>query len=232
MKAVQRISRVPGQRPKRGKARWRLLLMLLAGALIIAGVLVAANLLRSNTTLTVQIPGQPQTRIDLNQSLALSPYLLGSNVFPMGGTRSKDPGGQGFMSYDPQVVSGLRSTGAKFLRFPGGNFGEEHTPSTQQLDAFSNLLNQTGAEGFMQVQLSDPLDHRPVPLSIRATRAALLVEYMNNPQSIQRSAGAPYHAIKYWSVGNEPDLLTNPDTGKKHTVAQDTQAFIRQSSPM
>jgi glycosyl hydrolase family 44 len=206
--------------------------MLLAGTLIIAVVLVAANLLRSNTTLTVQIPGQPQTRIDLNQSLALSPYLLGSNVFPMRGTRSKDPGGQGFMSYDPQVVSGLRSAGVKLLRFPGGKFGEEHTPSTQQLDAFSNLLNQVAAEGFMQVQLSDPLDDPPVPLTTRATRAALLVEYMNNPQSIQRSVGVPYHASKYWSVGNEPDLLTNPDTGAKYTVAEYTQAFITYSLAM
>jgi len=208
--------------------------MLLAGALIIAVVLVAANLLRSDTTLVVQIPGQSQVSIDLdqNQSLALSPYLLGSNVFPMSGTRSKDPGGQGFMSYGSQVVSGLHSAGIRLLRFPGGNFDEEHTPSAQQLDAFSNLLNQLGAEGSMQVQLSDPLDHRPVPLSIRATRAALLVEYMNNPQGIQRSAGAPYHAIKYWSIGNEPDLLTNPDTGKKYTVAEYTQAFIAYSLAM
>ena len=206
--------------------------MLLAGVLIVALVLVAANLLRSNTTLTVQIPGQPQTRIDLNQSLALSPYLLGSNVFPMRGTRSKDPGGQGFMSYDPQVVSGLRSAGVKLLRFPGGDFGEEHTPSTQQLDAFSNLLNQVKAEGVMQVQRSDPLDDPPVPLTTRATRAALLVEYMNNPQSIQRSVGVPYHAIKYWSVGNEPDLLTNPDTREKYTVAEYTQAFIAYSLAM
>jgi hypothetical protein len=206
--------------------------MLLAGVLIIAAVLVTANLLRSNTTLTVQIPGQPQTRIDLNQSLALSPYLLSSNVFPMKGTSSKDPGGQGFMSYDPQVVSGLHSAGIKLLRFPGGNFGEVHTPSTQQLDTFSNLLNQVKAEGLMQVQLSDPLDNPPVPLTTRATRAALLVEYMNNPQSIQRSAGTPYHSIKYWSVGNEPDLLTNPDTGEKYTVAQYTQAFITYSLAM
>lgn len=206
--------------------------MLLAGMLIIAGVLVTANLLRSNTTLTVQIPGQPQTRIDLNQSLALSPYLLGSNVFPITGTSSKDSGGQGFMSYDPQVVSGLRSAGVKLLRFPGGDFGEEHTLSTQQLDAFSNLLNQVEAEGFMQAQLSDPLDNPPVPLITRATRAALLVDYMNNPQSIQRSVGAPFHAIKYWSVGNEPDLLTNPDTGAKYTVAQYTQAFIAYSLAM
>ena len=206
--------------------------MLLVGALIIGIVLVAANVLRSTTTLTVQIPGQPQAQIDLNQSLTLSPYLLGSNVFPLLGTNSKDPSGQGFMSYDPQVVSGLRSAGVKLLRFPGGNFGEEHTLSTQQLNAFSNLLNQVGAEGFMQVQLSDPLDKTPVPLTTRATRAALLVDYMNNPQSIQRSAGAPYHAIKYWSVGNEPDLLTNPDTGKIYTVAEYTQAFIAYSLAM
>jgi hypothetical protein len=206
--------------------------MLLAGVLIIALVLVAADLFRSNTTLTVQIPGQPQTRIDLNQSLALSPYLLGSNVFPMRGTSSRDPGGQGFMSYDSRVISGLRSAGVRLLRFPGGNFGEEHTPSTQQLAAFSNLLNQVEAEGLMQVQLSDPLDDPPAPLTTRATRAALLVEYMNNPQSIQRSADAPYHAIKYWSVGNEPDLLANPDTAAKYTVAEYTQAFIAYSLAM
>ncbi|MGH2508460.1 MAG: hypothetical protein ACRDHZ_13830 [Ktedonobacteraceae bacterium] len=218
MDAVQRVSRVPIQRQKRGKARWKLLLMLLVGALILAVVLVTANQLRSNTTLLVHISGQAQVRVDLSQSLPLSSDLLGSNVFPLNGTRSKDPGGQGFMSYDPQVVSGLRSAGVRLLRFPGGNFGEEHTLSTQQLDAFSNLLNQVGAEGLMQVQLSDPLDTPPVPLATRATRAALLVEYMNNPHSIQRSDGAPYHAIKYWSIGNEPDLLTNPDTGKLYIL--------------
>jgi hypothetical protein len=136
------------------------------------------------------------------------------------------------MSYDPQVVSGLRSAGVKLLRFPGGNFGEQHTLSTQQLDAFSNLLNQVGAAGFMQVQLSDPLDETPVPLTTRATRAALLVDYMNNRQSIQRSANAPYHFVTYWSVGNEPDLLTNPDTGEKYTVAEYVQAFIAYSLAM
>jgi hypothetical protein len=232
MNAIQRVTRAPIKLPKRGKARWKLLLTLLAGTLIIALVLVAADLIRSTTTLAVQVSGQPQALVDLSQSLALSPYLLGSNVFPLLGTSSKDPGGQGFMSYNPQVVSGLRSAGIKLLRFPGGNVGEEHTLSTQQLDAFSNLLNQVGAEGLMQVQLSDPLDKTPVPLTTRATRAALLVEYMNHPQSIQRSADAPYHPIKYWSVGNEPDLLANPDTGKTYTVAEYTQAFIAYSLAM
>jgi hypothetical protein len=195
-------------------------------------VLTAADVFRSATTLTVQMPDHAQARIDLNESLTLSPYLLGSNVFPLLGTTSKDLGGQGFMSYDPQVVSGLRSAGVKLLRFPGGDFGEQHALSTQQLDAFSYLLNQVGAEGFMQVQLSDSLEKTPVPLTTRATRAALLVDYMNSLQSIQRSANAPYHSIKYWSVGNEPDLLTNPDTGKKYTVSEYTQAFIAYSLAM
>ena len=232
MNAVQKASRGPGPRRQRSKGRWKLLLLLPAGALIVSVALVTANLLKSFTTLVVQVPGQPQTRVDLNQSLALSSYRLGSNVFPLSSTHSKDPGGLGFMSYSPQVVSGLRSAGVRLLRFPGGNFDEEHPPSVQQLDAFSGLLNQVGAEGLMQVQLSDPLDQTPVSLAARATRAALLVEYMNNPQSIQRDAGAPYHPVKYWTVGNEPDLLTNPDTGKIYTVTEYTQAFIAYSLAM
>jgi Glycoside hydrolase family 44 len=230
--AVQTTTRVPKKRAKRRTARWKPLLLILTSALIIGGVLTAADVFMSATTLTVQMPDHAQARIDLNESLTLSPYLLGSNVFPLLGTNSKDLSGQGFMSYDPQVVSGLRSAGVKVLRFPGGDFGEHHTLSAQQLDAFSNLLNQVGAEGFMQVQLSDPLDKTAVPLTTRATRAALLVDYMNSNQSIQRSANATYHAIKYWSVGNEPDLLTNPDTGKNYTVAEYTQAFIAYSLAM
>lgn len=220
---------------RKHKRRGRLLLLLLAGVLIIAIVLVAANIQSAGTTLMVHIPNQPDSRVDLNQSFAVSPYLFGSNVFPAEGTRAKDPTGRGFMSYSSQVVQGLRSAGIKLLRFPGGDWGEEHTPSTTQLNDFSALLNQVGAEGLMQVQLTDPLDETPVPLTTRATRAALLVDYMNNKQSIQRlgaNANAPYHPIKYWSVGNEPDLLTNPDTGRTYTVAEYTQAFIAYSLAM
>src|SRR6185437_9470486 len=176
-------TRSPEQRPQRN-GRWKLLLLLLAGALVISTVLIAANLLRASTTLAVQIAGQPAVQVDLNQSIALSPYLLGSNVFPQTGTLAKDPAGKGFMSYSQQVILGLRSAGVKLLRCPGGDWGEQHTLSTQQLNDFSNLLNQVGAEGFMQVQLSDPLDKTPVPLQNRATRAALLVDYMNNSKSI------------------------------------------------
>ncbi|HET8844960.1 MAG TPA: hypothetical protein VFN35_26035, partial [Ktedonobacteraceae bacterium] len=232
---AQVAPRASTRNTKRRNPRRTLLLLLLAGALIIGAVLVAASLQKAGTALSVQISGQATSQIDLNQSLALSPYLLGSNVFPKEGTQAKDQAGQGFMSYDPQVIQGLRSAGIKLLRFPGGNWGEQHTPSMEQLNDFSYLLNQVGAEGFMQAQLSDPLDATPVSLTTRATRAALLVDYMNNGQSIQRTSTqdkAFYHPIKYWSVGNEPDLLINQETGQHYTVEEYTQAFIAYSLAM
>lgn len=234
IKAQTTIQR-PGQRPRKRNTRWKILLLLLACVLVTTTALITANLLRASTTLSVQVAGQPAGQVDLNQSFALSPYLLGSNAFPQTGTSAKDPAGKGFMSYDQQVTLGLQAAGIKLLRFPGGNWGEQHTLSTKQLNDFSNLLNQVGAEGFMQVQLSDPLDRTPVPLQTRATRAALLVDYMNNSKSIQRlgaNANAPFHPVKFWSIGNEPDLLTNPDTGNPYTVAEYTQAFIAYSLAM
>ncbi len=225
----------PRKGPEQRKPRRVLPFILLVVALILATVVVASDYQRANSALVVQVGGQQAIPIDLNQSLPISPYLLGSNVFPKAGTSSQDQANSGFMSYDQQVVQGLRSSKVKLLRFPGGNWGEEHTLSAEQLNAFSDLLNQVGAEGFMQAQLSDPNDLTAVPLETRVSRAALLVDYMNNKQSIQRTranAKAPFHPIKYWSVGNEPDLLTNPETNRKFTVAEYTQAFIAFSLAM
>ncbi len=217
----------------RKRRRKVLLISLFVGALVIATVLGAASVLRGNSTIVAQEGGQAPVSIDLNQSFPISPYLLGSNVFPKVGTNSKDAALSGFMSYSPQVVAGLKSAHVQLLRFPGGNWGEEHTPSVEQLNDFSDLLNQVGAEGIMQVQLSDPNDITPVPLDTRATRASLLVDYMNNRQSIQRlGQNSPFHPIKYWTIGNEPDLLINPDTGKKFTVADYVNDFITYSLAM
>ncbi len=222
-----------GRQPKKRNMRMKLLLFLIVGALIIAAVRVAANLYTGDRTLIVQVAGQQSQRIDLSQNLAISPYLLGSNVFPRAGTSSKDQADSGFMSYDQQVILGLQSARIKLLRFPGGNWGEQHTLSHTQMDDFSELLNQVGAQGIMQVQLSDPNDVTPVSLQTRATRAALLVDYMNHSKSIQRmDPKAAFHPITYWTIGNEPDLLINPDTQQKYTVEEYTQAFITYSLAM
>src|SRR5689334_1287408 len=154
----------PAWQPRKRNNRLRLLLFLGIALLLISTVLATASFYRGGTTLIVQVGGRQTGQINLNQSLPMSPYLLGSNVFPRVGTISKDQAGKGFMSYDQAVVGGLRSASIKLLRFPGGNWGEEHTPSAEQLNAFSALLNEVGAEGIMQVQLSTPDDITPVPL--------------------------------------------------------------------
>ena len=142
--------------------------------------------------------------------------------------------GSGFMSYAPTVVNGLRSAHIRLLRFPGGEWGEMHELSPAQLNDFASLLTQTGADGIVQVPLSNPAGQTD-SLAARASRAGLLVDYMNNHQSVQRTgalAQAPFHPIKFWTVGNEPDRLINPDTGRKYTVSEYVQAFIQFSIAM
>ena len=58
---------------------------------------------------------------------------------------------------------------------------------------------------------------------------------MNDPKSSFRTgqnASAPFHPIKFWTVGNEPDLLINSDTGKRFTVEEYTKDFIQFSLAM
>lgn len=58
---------------------------------------------------------------------------------------------------------------------------------------------------------------------------------MNNPHSAHRTgkyAHAVFHPIKFWAVGNEPDLLINPGTKKPFTVAKYISDFIQCSLAM
>src|SRR5207249_5614370 len=128
----------------------------------------------------------------------------------------------GFMDYTAPVVNGLQSAQVKLLRFPGGNWGdlEGHILSLDQLNDFSILLNQVGADGIVQARLSSPIDGtgNAADLTARANQAGRWVDYMNNPKSDQRTgkyARAPFHPIKFWSVGNEPDRLPNPASKSK-----------------
>ncbi len=120
--------------------------------------------------------------------------------------------------------------------------------SYDQLNSFSTLLTKTGADGMVQTYLSgqtgtgllpDQPGTAPFPnqpsLQERANLAGQWVDYMNNPRSRLRTgtyALAPFHPVKFWTVGNEPDLLLNPDTGKRFTVKEYTDAFIQFSLVM
>jgi hypothetical protein len=69
----------------------------------------------------------------------------------------------------------------------------------------------------------------------RANLAGGWVDYMNNPKSGLRTgayAHAPVNPVRFWTVGNEPDLLLNPDTGKPFTVAEYVADFVQFSTLM
>ena len=225
--------RFPQPRVKRRRTL-RIVAMILLIALIFALVRLIANLNPSDDQLLVRIGDQGTGIVDLRQGLPISPYLFGANVFPEFSTISVDQV-NGFMDYTSPVTDGLRNAHINLLRFPGGGWGEEHILSYEQLNAYSTLLSKLGAEGMIQERLSGPIgnnSHNLATLIDRANLAGRWVDYMNNPHSNQRTgtySNAPFHPVKFWTVGNEPDGLMNPDTGKPFTVADYTNAFIQYS---
>ena len=216
----------------------RIMSILLLVLLILALVRLSTILSAADDRLLVQIGNQGTATVDLRQSLPISPYLFGVNTFPEINSSSVDQNYSGFMSYSPPVANGLQNANIKLLRFPGGSWGEDHLLSYDQLNAFSTLLSQVAAEGMIQVHLSGPVGHSGqylASLTNRANQAADWVDYMNNPQSSLRTgkyAHAPFHPIKFWTVGNEPDQLNNPDTGRPFTVAEYINDFIQFSKLM
>lgn len=225
--------RLPQPRVKRHRAL-RIMVVILSLALILVLVRLIANLSATDDQLLVRIGDQGTGVVDLRQGLPISPDLLGANVFPAFNASSVDQV-NGFMDYSPPVTNGLKNAHVNLLRFPGGGWGEEHLLSYDQLNSFSVLLSQLGADGMIQARLSGPIGNHSYNLTSLIDRASLAgrwVDYMNNPQSEQRAgkyAHAPFHPVKLWTVGNEPDVLRNPDTGKPFTVEEYTNAFIQYS---
>jgi hypothetical protein len=237
------------------KAR-RLRRVLAIGSVILLIMLIFASIRilsvagGSNDQLLLQIGNQQQTTIDLRQSQPISPYLFGVNVFPKDRTLSIDSKNNnftGFMSYGQQIVSGLQNADIKLLRFPGGSWGEDepnqnHILSYDQLYDFSQLLYSIGADGMVQARISSPIDAngQPATLEQRAHLAGQWVDFMSNPNSpvrlqwetLERLKNIQIHPVKFWTVGNEPDRLINPDTQKPYTVADYVKAFIQFSTVM
>lgn len=238
---------------KRRRRILGIVLLLLLVALIFSAVRVGSVASGTDEQLTVQIGQQQPALVDLSESFPINPDLFGVNVFPETQSSSLDQPASGFMSYDPSIAQSLANAHVNLLRFPGGQWGEQHILSCQQLNYFSGLLSETGAEGMMQVRISNPSDdtqtygdlQKNLPLATRAELAGAMVDYMNNPHSSHHKtslvighslnyncAQGPFHAVKLWSVGNEPDRLINTDTGKPYTVQQYLETFIPYSIAM
>jgi hypothetical protein len=235
------------QRPPRRSARGRILALVsivLLLLVIFAALRLSAVASSTNDQLVIHVGDQQAATVDLRQSIPISPYLLGTNVFPKAGTISVGQHFSGFMNYTPVMQSGLRNMNVKLLRYPGGNWGETNILSYDQLRDFSQMMIDTNSDGMIQAHLSGPvvdnigvLEPKDVTADVnsRANLAGSWVSYMNNPKSYLRTGAHkndPYHPVKFWTVGNEPDQQIDPVTGKKYTVADYVNAFIQFSKTM
>ena len=241
----------PSSRRSKSRTRRRIFAItsiVLLIVIIFSVVRVASVAAGTNDQLSLTIGSQQSALIDLRQSMPVSPDLFGVNVFPEAGSSSIDQNFSGFMNYGPEVATGLQQAGINLLRFPGGSWNEKHILSYPQLYQFSQLLKVTGAQGMIQARISDPIDKftRNSSVQDRANLAGHWVDFMDNSKSpwrlgttIPGVTGSSYDYRKdqippvvLWSVGNEPDQLINPETGKKYTVADYVQTFIAFSIQM
>ena len=222
--------------------RWRKRILVITSVLlfitlILAGTRLASILTTSTDQLNVHIGNQQAVTLDLRQSMPISSDILGTTIFPQMGTLSQD-NANGIMNYSPPLTSGLENAHIKLLDFPGGSWGEQHYLSRDQLSSFATLLDQVQADGLIQTRLSGPINNNfgyLTSLVARASVAASWVDFMNNLHSDQRIAKyahAPFHPVKNWTVGNDPDKLINPATGHLYTVAEYVHDFIQYSLAM
>ena len=230
----------PSSRKTNGRARRRVFAIICAVLLItmiFAVLRVGSVAAGTNDQLTLTVGGQQSALVDLRQSIPISPYLYGVNVFPEVRSNSIEADYTGFMNYGPEVSTGLHDAGVNLLRFPGGSWNEKHILSYDQLYDFSNLLYATGAQGMIQARISDPIDKYTINSSVydRALLAGHWVDFMSNPHSTFRKgkyANAQIHPVLFWSVGNEPDQLIDPETNQKYTVEDYVNTFISFSIQM
>ncbi|QBD79768.1 hypothetical protein EPA93_28835 [Ktedonosporobacter rubrisoli] len=215
-----------------------LLIMVLFTALRLSVVASAVG-----DQLILRVGDQQAATVDLRQSFPINPDLFGANIFPRRGLTSQD-GTSGFVDYTSSMLSVMRGMHIHLLRYPGGEWGEQHILSIDQLKDFSQLLDALQADGMLQAHLSGPVADAngalqpagmTTDLHSRAVLAGRWVDYMNNPKSQQRIGAHqkdPFHRVALWTVGNEPNLSLNPLTGKPYTVAEYVSAFIQFSLEM
>jgi hypothetical protein len=119
--------------------------------------------------------------VDAGRSLgAISPTVYGTNYGPWI-----------TVPYDLQEMA--NAAGITYLRFPGGNWGDQNDLTERQIDQFIALAEQMGAEPSISVRLEGGT----------VERAVELVRYVN----VEKGYG-----VRYWSIGNEPSLYEDYDT--------------------
>jgi hypothetical protein len=99
-----------------------------------------------------------------------------------------------------------RAAGVSPIRWPGGNWGDENDVTPLMLDEYIALCRAVGAEPLVHVRLAEGTPER----------AAALVRLAN----VERR-----YAVRYWAVGNEPDLFVEKRRARSYTAADYVRDF-------
>jgi hypothetical protein len=99
-----------------------------------------------------------------------------------------------------------KAAGIGLIRWPGGNWGDENDVTPLMLDEYIALCRQVGAEPLIHVRLAKGSPEQ----------AAALVRLAN----VERGYG-----VRYWAVGNEPDLFVKKRRASTYNVADYVRDF-------
>ncbi len=122
----------------------------------------------------------------------INPFVYGANHGPWA-----------FVNLD--LWDEATDSGITFLRFPGGNWGDQNDLRPEHINGFLDLARMIGAEPQISVRLRGGTPEQ----------AAELVRYAN----IEKG-----YNIRYWSIGNEPILYV----GRENYEDFDSERFNRE----
>ena len=115
--------------------------------------------------------------VDVGESRGLiNPYVYGASYGP-------------WVTVTVEMQPLAEKSGITYLRFPGGEWGDQNNLSELQIDRFVAYAKKLGAEPKINVRMPGGTPEQ----------AAELVRYANVEND---------YNIRYWSIGNEPDLYT------------------------
>jgi hypothetical protein len=126
--------------------------------------------------------------IDAGQAFGrISPFVYGTNFDPA-------------MTVPVALLdTANESMGIRFMRFPGGGYGDMNEVLPNQYDAFIKLARKLGAEPHIHVRFwqRTPQD------------AAEVVRYVNLEQG---------YGVRYWAIGNEPPYFYPDYTAEQYAA--------------
>ncbi|MBP7686296.1 MAG: hypothetical protein KA765_00205 [Thermoflexales bacterium] len=150
--------------------------------LLLAALLTGCASAPAVPAVPTPIPGA--LYVNAEQSIgASSPLVFGTNYGP-------------WVFLMPAVKPKAIAAGLTYLRYPGGEYGDNADLMEYQIDEAAALAKELGADLSLCVRLMNGTPEN----------AALMVKYANKTKG---------YNVKYWSIGNEPNLYNSRQDGIK-----------------